>query len=183
MKEQERGGHEENWYGNLKVESKMIRIEVSEKNVKGKLKSTWKREVKEKIREAAKKEMDEKIKKSKKLRFISGNSGWNTYLREVFNDTAREAVKIRLNMVDWIADNVGEKRPCPLCKQAMDTTEHVFECGRIGNSSPTVKDLEEGKRMAEMVDMFKSNELKRREQLTDNIMLKLDSFGSEEEPL
>ena len=104
-------------------------------------------------------------------------------MKEVFNETAREAIKIRLNMVDWIAENIGEQRPCPLCQEEMDTTEHVFGCGAMGKNSPTVKDLEEGKRMVEIVELFRGNELKRREQLTENIMLELECSRSGEETL
>jgi hypothetical protein len=65
----------------MKVESERIGIEVGEQNVKGKRKSTWKKEVKEKIRKAVRKQMEEKIKSSKKLRFLSLKNGWSTYMK------------------------------------------------------------------------------------------------------
>ena len=92
------------------------------------------------------------------------------------NNIAREALKIRLNMVDWIGENTGIEQPCPLCEQELDTTEHVFACsgGDTDINRPKVKDLEDGRRMEEIVELFRENEQKRREKLFNNIMLALD---------
>ena len=64
----------------------------------------------------------EEEKREKKMRFLKSNKGIEKYLSSC---KAVEAMKIRLNMVTWIEDNVGAKGVCPLCAEE-DTTEHVF---------------------------------------------------------
>ena len=70
VQEQEKRGHKENWYGNLREESEKIGLNVSEQNVKGKIKSVWKKEIKEKIKESVKEERKIETDRKKKLRFI-----------------------------------------------------------------------------------------------------------------
>ena len=148
--------------------------------VKGELKSAWKKKVKEIIKEEVEKKMKEEITTSRKLRFLGRKKGYETYLQDVFNEEAREGMKIRLNMVEWIAGNIGEKSPCPLCTLELDTTEHVFDCESSRNESGlSVRDLEEGRRMKEIVNLFRNNEHERREKLTNNILLKFDCFRRE----
>ena len=90
------------------------------------------------------------------------------------------AMKIRLNMIEWIEDNFGCEASCPLCGNEQDTTEHVFDCeGSPNLTNVTIKDLEEGQRMKEIVDLFQRNEAKRREQLVGNIMTNFDVFRRE----
>ena len=55
VKAQEQSGHEECWFGNMKRESKEIDLHISEDQVRGKLKSSWKKEVKKKINLAVEK--------------------------------------------------------------------------------------------------------------------------------
>ena len=71
------------------------------------------------------------------------------------------AMKIRLNMVTWISDNVGGDDVCPLCEKAADTTEHVFECPSSLKEA-TITNLEEGKQMKKIVDLIRRNEDMRR---------------------
>ena len=169
VKAQEISGYEECWFGNAKREGMEIGIELSEDEVKGKSKSVWKTQVKKKIKMAVEKKMEEKRSTSRKMRFLSQKNGSETYLTNTFNEDARMAIKIRLNMVEWVQGNIGKDEGCPLCGEA-DTTEHVFNCeGSRNISGVTVKNLEEGSRMQEIVEMFERNEKKRRELLIENI--------------
>lgn len=69
-------------------------------------------------------------------------------------------------MGNWIEGNMGRVSPCPLCEEEEDTTEHVFKCGEIGEviKIATVKDLQKGEKMLQVVDIFDVNEEKRREE-------------------
>ena len=60
VREQEKSKYEECWYGNVKREGKGIGIEVNEKAVLGKPKSSWKKYVKGRIKEAFKAELESK---------------------------------------------------------------------------------------------------------------------------
>ena len=169
---QEESEIQECWYAEVKKEAKEIGIELKREIVKGKLKSTWKREVKEKIKGAEEKLLAEKREESTKMRFLE-SKGWETYLKEESNEEARMALKIRLNCVEWIDGNVGKESPCPLCKEEMDTTEHVFACKEGGEKKVTVKDLEKGEKMGNVVELFRQNEEKRRTLLKNELEIKM----------
>ena len=178
VQEQEASGYERCWFGNLKSEGRTVDIEITEELVKGKRKSKWKKEVKSKIKIAVEKKMEEKKQQSKKMRFL-GKKGCETYLNEVFNDDARLALKIRLNMVEWVAGNVGKRESCPVCEVEEDTTEHVLLCELIENGNVSIKDLEEGKAMAEIVKLFRRTEEKRKELLTTKITTNIELLHRE----
>ena len=157
-----------------KREAKELGITLSEEKVSGKLKSSWKKEVKERVQEKVQKELEEKKKEGKKLRFLVAE-GHKTYLKEVHNEDARMAIKIRLNMVDGIEGNVGKEAKCPLCEQEIDTTEHVFSCEEMmeENTGLNVKHLENGEKMEEIVKLFRNNEEKRKTLLVEEAQLNL----------
>ena len=179
VREQERSGNKECWVGNIIEEAGSLDIEVSQETVRGKPKSTWKKEVKSKIRVAVERELEEKKKEYKKLRFLK-KKGYDTYLKEIHNEKARNGIKIRLNMVEWIADNMGSRSRCPLCGEDSDTTEHVFRCIVVENDLLlTVKDLEDGVKMGEIVELFKRNEEARREKMKEDIFLNFDILRRE----
>lgn len=69
-------------------------IELLEEVAKGKMKS-----VKTKIEEQAKMKLEMKRNESKKMRFLQ-TEGQETYLKEVFKEEARMAMKIRLNTIE-----------------------------------------------------------------------------------
>ena len=143
------------------------------KEVVGKLKSHWKKTVKQKIREAFYKELEEKKKESKKMRFLQ-KKGIDTYLKTLSNEDARAAILIRLNMTNWIEGNFGKVRMCPLCANGEDTTEHVFNCEATENKmAVTVKDLENGEHMKNVVELFKAGEENRRKWMLDEIQTNL----------
>jgi hypothetical protein len=178
VKNQEASGHEGNWYGNLRREGQAVGIDAKEESVKGKAKSVWKKEVKSQIYKAAEKKMEETKKNSKKMRFLQ-KKGNESYLKEVFNDDARTAMKIRLNMVEWIDGNFGGKDGCPLCEEKEDTTEHVFECRLSPKHTVTVKDLEEGRSMMEVVELFRGNEEARKELFRNNVQMNMEILNKE----
>ena len=175
---QEASGFDECWFGELKREAEEIGLEISKEKVQGKVKSSWKREVKEKIFETLEKEMEEKKKESKKMRFLK-KSGVSTYLKEIHNEDARMAMKIRLNMVEWIDGNMGKETACPLCKQEADTTEHVFVCEDMGNETVSVGDMEDGEKMMEVVELFRRNEEHRRVKMKDHLEINFDVLRKE----
>ena len=76
-------------------------------------------------------------------------------------------------MIDWIGDNFGRNRKCILCNEQKDTTEHVFQCKELKQTNPVVlEDLENGRRMNDIVELFNEMERKRRSWLIDNIITK-----------
>ena len=172
---QENSGLDKCWYDEVRKEAHEIGIGLKKEIVKGKMKSKWKKEVKDKIWAAVEKEMEIKKKESTKMRFL-GKKGCDTYLKTVFNEQARKAMIIRLNMVSWVEGNIGRVSLCPLCEEEKDTTEHVFCCGAMEdvNRSVTVKDMENGEKMMEVVELFDKNEERRRSMLEDEIMI---NFG------
>ena len=180
IKEQEKSKYKECWFGNMQEEAEEIGMRVNEGAVLGKLKSKWKEEVKKKIKTAFEEQALKKKDYGKKLRFLS-KKGSDTYLKHLHNDDARLALKIRLNMVDWIETNYGRNGVCPLCGEE-DTTEHVFECEHGGrDSGVSVKDMEMGENMDKVVELFKVTETKRRELLLENIPINFDVLRREEE--
>ena len=173
LREQEKSQYKSCWYGNVKEEGECLGLIVNEKEVVGKLKSHWKKTVKQKIREAFYKELEEKKKESKKMRFLQ-KKGIDTYLKTLSNEDARAAILIRLNMTNWIEGNFGKVRMCPLCANGEDTTEHVFNCEATENKmAVTVKDLENGERMKNVVELFKAGEENRRKWMLDEIQTNL----------
>ena len=102
------------------------------------------------------------------------------YLTELHNDDARLAMMIRLNMISWIEDNFGQESSCPLCNGEIDTTEHVFECsGTVNKAGVTVKNLEDGERMKEIVELFRRTEENRRKWLMNEIHVNFDGLRRE----
>ena len=166
------------WEFEKRREGQEIGIEAKEENVKDKLKSVWKKEVKSKIHQAVEKKMEEKKKNSKKMRFLK-KKGNHSYLKEVLNEDARTAMIIRLNMVEWIDGNFGGKDGCPLCEEKEDITEHMFECMLSMEHQVTVKDLEEGKSMMEVVGLFRRNEETRRELFRNNVQMNMEILNME----
>ena len=89
-----------------------------------------------------------------KLRFLSKVSATDSYLQYLSNNDAREAIKIRLNMVDAITSNFGIRKNCSLCGND-DSTEHVFECAAMGCHGLSIEDLMQGTNMREVESLRK----------------------------
>ena len=100
-------------------------------------------------------------------------------MKEIHNEDARMAMKIRLNMVEWIDGNMGKETACPLCKQEADTTEHVFVCEDMGNETVSVGDMEDGEKMMEVVELFRRNEEHRRVKMKDHLEINFDALRKE----
>ena len=142
-----------------------------------KSKSTWKSEVKEKINKSFLAQAKEE-KQKKNMRFLK-SQGAGTYLNHVHNNQANMALRIRLNMISWVEDNVGVKGTCPLCNEE-DSTEHVFCCEAVENKqNVTVRDLERGEMMKEIVELFEETEERRREHWLENIAVEFDVLRRE----
>ena len=82
-------------------------------------------------------------------------------------------------MVEWVEKNYGKTSKCNLCGE-WDSTEHVFDCmGNVNTKRVTVKDLENGEKMKDIVDLFKSAEEKRRGVLINDIMTNFEVLQRE----
>ena len=82
-------------------------------------------------------------------------------------------------MISWVEDNVGDKGTCPLCNEE-DSTEHVFCCEAVENKqNVTVRDLERGEMMKEIVELFEETEERRREHWLENIAVEFDVLRRE----
>ena len=136
-------------------------------------KMAWKNCVKEKVR-AAFDERKNREKTSTKLRFLQC-TGLDTYITATSNVDVRKALKIRLNMSEFIGGNFGEKNSlCTLCNQP-DSTEHVFQCCGVANeANVTVDDLRNGERMNEIVCLFDRTEEERRNKTLQNLFEQLE---------
>ena len=190
------------WFANAKDDGMSVGLELSEDAMRRISKEKWKETVKEKINIQFQHEVNQRRTEEGKMRFLHTN-GINSYLKEVYNEQARIALKIRLNMIEWIGGNYGVTRPCNLCGEE-DTTEHVFACKQVSllvtgdpdsstlqetgankhvvektedgdvnmrDTTVTVKDLENGKEMKEIVGLFKRTEERRKQELLEDIVI------------
>ena len=82
-----------------------------------------------------------------------------------------------VNMVDWIGSNFGKEDRCPVCGEE-DTTEHVFECGTT-TETVTLKNLEEGRAMADIVRHFRETEEIGKEIITTEIQIKMNVLSTD----
>ena len=180
--EQENSGLENCWFSEVKKEGESIGIAVEKEQVIDVPKSTWKRTVKIKIRKSFEQKCKEKIGNMTKLRFLNKCSASETYLKndELANDDAREAIKIRLNMVDVITQNFGAGTECILCGNSNDSTEHVFVCKSLGDHDLTLENLVHGTRMLDVVKLFRKMEDMKRDILIENIITNFNVFHLEE---
>ena len=115
-----------------------------------------------------------------KLRFLSKVSATDSYLQYLSNNDAREAMKIRLNMVDSITSNFGIRKNCSLCGNKNDNTEHVFECAAMGCHGLSIEDLMQGTNMREVVELFRKMESLRKDVLINEIITNFNIFHQEE---
>ena len=160
--EQERSQQVKCWFSELKEIGDKIGMEVRGDKAKEKRKSEWKKEAKEKVRKEADRMETEKIKNMKKLRFLKAGRAVETYWKELYNDDARLAMKIRLNMIETIGSNFGMRTECLLCG-SLDSTEHVLSCEKMERRSSRagIEELGKGERMGEIVKQFQEMERER----------------------
>jgi hypothetical protein len=180
--EQENSGLENCWFSDVKKEGESIGIGVERDKVLDVPKSAWKRIVKIKIKKSFEEKCREKIGNMTKLRFLDKCSASETFLKnnEVVNDDAREAIKIRLNMVEAVTQNFGAGTECTLCGDNNDSTEHVFVCKSLGEHDLTLENLICGTRMLEIVKLFRKMEDMKRDYLIESIITNFNVFHREE---
>ena len=165
--EQEATGQESCWFSELKDIGREIGMEVGGERAKMTMKSEWKKEAKSKIRKIADEIEEEKIKSMPKMRFLEKRA-IDTYLNEVHNEMARKAMKIRLNMTEYIKNNFGMRVNCLLCGEE-DATEHVFACQGIQHHAPVTTDnLKGGTKMEEIVHLFEEMKGKREAKIRED---------------
>jgi hypothetical protein len=179
VEEQEQSNLENCWFANLRTEAEEVGIKVEKKKVVDVSKSSWKKIVKNKIKEAFEQECKTKLGNMTKLRFLT-SPATETYLGYLHNDDARDALKIRLNMVELVTDNFNPRSNCLLCEQGDDTTEHVFECEALGDHGLTVQNLKDGTEMLSVVHLFRKLESLKREKLIDDIITNFNVLQREE---
>jgi hypothetical protein len=168
------------WFHDVKTEGERIGLVVEKSEVVDVPKSAWKKTVKNKIQNEFQSECKAKIGKMTKLRFLKKSSANDTYLKKLTNDDARDAIKIRLNMMDIITQNFVNGTSCILCGDENDSTEHIFECSSLGNHGLEIEDLINGTKMMEVVELFRRMEKLRRDVLIDNIITNYNIFHREE---
>ena len=167
---QEKLGHTNCWYGEVKKEAAEIGIILEKNRVQNIPKSKWKKHVKDMVKAAFELQFKYKQSEMKKLRFLQ-SKGVDTYLKYIFNNDARSAIMIRLNVLDSIPENFGRRTDCELCGNADNSTEHVFLCSNLRHHDLDTNDLCHGDRMREIVELFGEMECKKREVLLDSIIL------------
>ena len=179
VQEQEHSGLDDCWFSNVKQEAEAIGLVVKRSRVIDVKKSKWKRTVKTKIQEAFQNECRAKIGNMTKLRFLSKCSATDSYLKYLSNNDVRDALKIRLNMVDAVAENFGIRKNCALCGMN-DNTEHVFECSALGDHGLTIENLMAGTNMLEVVELFRKMENLRKDVWIDEIITNFNVFQRED---
>ena len=96
-------------------------------------KSEWKKRVKCCINESMEKEFEKKKHDMIKLRFVNMRRDMAGYLRGVDSSIARDIMKIRLNM--WnLRGNTGKSGSCRLCDKESESTQHLFNCTKMGHN-------------------------------------------------
>ena len=165
--EQEDTGQEKCWFSELKEIGLEIGMEVGRERASLTMKSEWKKEAKSKIRKIADEIEQEKIKTMPKMRFLEKRA-IDTYINELHNEMAKKAVKIRLNMIEFIKNNFGMRVNCLLCGEE-DSTEHVLACRSIAQRVPvTTDDLKRGTNMEEIVNRFEEMRKRRDEKIKED---------------
>ena len=111
------------------VKEMLRKIEVKTE-VKGALKSAWKKEVKEKINGQNEKEVRGKCKEMRKGRSVDKDCwGIKRYILELSYNEAREVMKTRLHMMPLPCNYDQSDKGCKLCDEMKNIdTEHYMHC-------------------------------------------------------
>ena len=179
VERQEKLGHKECWYGNITQEAAHIGITLNKDHLLATKKSAWKQTVKKAINDSFEQEFLIKKGQMTKLRFLK-KKGIATFLDSIYNDDARMAMKIRLNVLDSISRNFGRNRNCELCGDNDNSTEHVFLCNGLDHHDLDISDLYEGNRMDEVIALFRDMEKKKKKVLIDSITVNSNIIFREE---
>ena len=167
FEDQERFMMKKCWVSEVIEESEKIGMIVNEERAKKKSKEEWKKESKAKIQREVEKIERVRINEMTKLRFLKTRAR-QTYLTNTYNDDARTALRLRLNMLTFVKTNFGMKGSCPLCGHN-DSTEHVLLCGESECGELNINDLEQGTNMDALVCLFNATEERRSTKLQRDI--------------
>ena len=124
--------------------AKTLNMDIN--NVDGMTKASLKRQLKEEIG----KSMLNTIRqvKMKKLRFVGVPSVFekSPYIAQMDAGAAIQVIKTKLNMLPIYGNYKGNltlSRPCPLCEEVDDTTEHLVSCSKLNVKGFTSEDLKD----------------------------------------
>ena len=119
---------EGNWYEGVKPTCQKYGLELDE--IRSWSKNECKRIMKKKVKEVIQKKLEDAKKDMTKMRFLKSFEIEN-YIDKVNYDECVTLLKLRLNMIETKCNYKGKFQndlSCPLCKTALDTTEHLIEC-------------------------------------------------------
>ena len=95
-------------------------------------KSEIKKLLKMRIGGIMRREAEKKIATMKKLRFLKGSEfGKKEYMKHCDAEEIARILNVKLNMCT-IGANFVKPESCRVCKQELETTEHLFECEAVG---------------------------------------------------
>ena len=133
LKQQIKGKYPRCWYSEMVSLQVKYDIDISQERVIKLPKSTWKREIKGKICQYINE--THANKESTKLRFTNkGMFKKQDYLNKLTMQEAKQIIRVRLNMIDAKENykaKYGQDTKCVFCEDSNETTEHLFECGKI----------------------------------------------------
>ena len=115
-----------NWYEHVKPTCQKYGLELDE--IRSWSKNECKRIMKKKVKEVIQKKLEDAKKDMTKMRFLKSFEIEN-YIDKVNYDECVTLLKLRLNMTETKCNYKGKFQndmSCPLCKSALDTTEHLI---------------------------------------------------------
>ena len=140
--EQKLSEDDDTFFETTRKMAETLNIDINE--IDGMTKAALKRKLKEEIG----KSMLQTIShvKMRKLRFIGEPSKFerSPYIEKMDAVAAIQVIKIRLNMLPIYGNykgNLALMRPCPLCGEVDDTTEHLVSCKKLNVNGFTSEDL------------------------------------------
>ena len=111
----------------------MKKYKVNENECMELSKEKWKTYVKNKINEELQKELRTKCEEMTKLKIIKNDKYEMKQYVKMLCEKESNIMTARLNMNN-ISFNHGKLNVCKMCKNELETLEHVFECMEIKNN-------------------------------------------------
>ena len=128
LDEQINGDHQNCWYSDIKKTADEYKIDINK--AKEGTKGEWKTAIKRDINMYEEAKLKERGTKSRFVRNVMRKE----YITNLDSNTARNIMKIRLNMIEVKCNFKGKWKAnlaCPFCKIEQDTTEHVLRCNKL----------------------------------------------------
>ena len=103
-----------------------------------------------------------------KMRFVKKQEEFcrKDYIKKMDAKDAIQTLRTRLNMIRIYGNYKGDislTRPCPLCRMADDTTEHLITCGEVDNDNISTDDLvEENTEIWHQINIIIANNMEKR---------------------